>query len=152
MVVNGIVISSTEIRSLIENGDLVKANKLLGRSFSVSARVVHGKHLGSRIGFPTINQFIPESFIIPKIGVYATYAEIDGKKYKGVTNVGHRPTVDSTDSAINIETHLLDNNEDYYGKEIRVFFSERIRDEKKFGSLELLKKQLAHDCEYAGKL
>jgi riboflavin kinase/FMN adenylyltransferase len=152
MVVNGIVISSTEIRSLIENGDLVKANKLLGRSFSVSARVVHGKHLGSRIGFPTINQFIPESFIIPKIGVYATYAEIDGKQYKGVTNVGHRPTVDSTDSAINIETHLLDNNEDYYGKEIRVFFSERIRDEIKFNSLELLKKQLAHDCEYAGKL
>ncbi|MDF2684858.1 MAG: ribF [Clostridia bacterium] len=152
MVVNGLVISSTEIRGLIENGDITTANKLLDRDFSISGLVVHGKHLGSTIGFPTINQFIPESFIIPRIGVYATYAEINGRHFKGVTNVGHRPTVDSTDSAINVETHLLDNNEDYYGKDIRVFFIKRIRDEIKFNSLDLLKKQLTLDCEYVRKI
>lgn len=152
MVIDGIIVSSTEIRSLIENGDVKTANKLLGHFFSVSSEIVHGRRLGSTIGFPTINQLIPESFIIPKIGVYATYVEIDGKLYKGVTNVGHRPTVELSQSKVNIETHIINNNSNYYGKVIRIFFIERIRDEKKFDSLNLLKEQLAFDCEYIKKI
>ncbi|PWM43022.1 MAG: bifunctional riboflavin kinase/FMN adenylyltransferase [Clostridiales bacterium] len=148
--VDGFRVSSTRIRSLISDGYIADANKLLGYVFSISAIVSHGKHLGTKLGFPTLNQKVKPDLILPKNGVYATAVYCFGEKFCGVTNIGVRPSVDDGDD-ITVETYLLDLSErrDLYGVEAEIFFLERLRDEKKFDSLEELTKQISLDCHSA---
>lgn len=143
----GIVISSTLIRELIRGGLINEANKLLTRFYSIKGKVIHGKQLGRTIGFPTANLNITENTVLPAMGVYYTNVEIDGKIYKGITNVGNNPTVNGNN--ITVETNILDFSDDIYDKEIRVYFIEKIRNQEKFDSLEVLKGQLENDKNFA---
>lgn len=144
----GDTVSSTRIRVLLAKGDMEQVETLLGRPYSIRFPVLHGKHLGARIGFPTLNQVFPEEYVTPKKGVYAVRVTFDGKEFFGVCNVGSRPTVDSDDRII-AETHLLDFSGELYGKEVRVEFHRFLRAETKFSSLEELKEQIGKDRETA---
>ena len=138
------IISSTYIRSLLTEGNIFSANALLGKNYSICETVVHGKALGRKLGIPTINQNLQRKRLILKNGIYATLCTIDGKQYRGVTNVGIRPTVDN-DGRQNIETHIIDFDGDCYGKNIKIEFLSRIRDEMKFDSVDTLKNQIQKD-------
>ena len=140
------VVSSTYIRSLLINGNITKANRLLGSNYSIDEEVVHGKALGRTIGIPTINQNVTVKKLILKDGIYATLCHLDGKKYMGVTNIGVRPTVEDSNHK-NVETYIIDFNGDCYGKRIKVEFISRIRDEMKFDGVESLKNQILKDIE-----
>lgn len=140
-------VSSTAIRAFLQAGDVGSASAYLGRDYSLSLPVVHGKELGRSLGFPTINQDAPVGFIL-KRGVYATLCEIDGVEYPGVTNVGVRPTVDSVERE-NIETHAIGFSGDCYGKTVKVSFVARIRDEMRFDSLGALCEQIFKDMNAA---
>ncbi|MEE1247570.1 MAG: riboflavin biosynthesis protein RibF, partial [Acutalibacteraceae bacterium] len=111
-------VSSTKIRGFIENGEIEKANKMLGRPFGFFARVIDGDKRGRVLGFPTINQIIPEELAMPKFGVYQSVVTVDGEKFKGVTNIGSRPTVGT--EIILSETHILDFDRDIYGENVDV--------------------------------
>lgn len=142
------IISSTKIRQCIINGDLEMAYKLLGRNYSITAEVVSGRRIGNTIGFPTAN-IHPERFLVlPVNGVYITKTLLDGKLYNSITNVGYNPTFEDTKDKT-VETHLIDFNQDIYGKKIEVFFLKKIRDEKKFENVALLSEQIAHDMKEA---
>ncbi len=134
-------ISSTAIRGLMERGDIEKANELLGRRYFVLAEVVRGKQLGRKLGFPTINQNIKENSIMLHKGVYVTRVLVDGVWHLGVTNVGRRPSVDGAGRE-NIETFIFDFHGDLYGRTLKVEFVCRLRDEKKFPTLEQLQQQI----------
>ena len=140
------VISSTYIRSLLSEGNIVKANSLLGENYTICEPVIHGKALGRTLGIPTINQNIQGKQFILKNGIYATICTLDGNKYHGVTNLGLRPTVDD-DGHKNIETHIIDFNGDCYGKRVKIEFVSRIRDEIKFESVDALKNQIQKDIQ-----
>ena len=143
---HGEAVSSTQIRKAIEEGDVERANKMLGYDYPLHGVVVSGNKLGRTIGFPTANMQLYEPLkLLPKDGVYAVEVEIQGqdKKFKGMCNIGVRPTVDG--KARTIETHILDFDEDIYGLPIRIKFKKRIRDEIKFESLDALRQQLALD-------
>ena len=140
-------VSSTRIRKEIENGNIALANEMLGRPFCYDFIVVGGLKNGRTIGFPTINQYFPEGFIMPKFGVYASRTFVDGWWKPSVTNFGVRPTVGS-DRPIS-ETCILDYSGDLYGENVRVELLEYIREEKKFSSLEALKEQIKIDSEKA---
>ena len=141
-------VSSTRIRKLLLEGDVKNATSLLCRPYSFTAPVIHGKHLGHKLGAPTLNQNIPAEMLIPAYGVYVTDCLIDGKHFRGVTNVGVRPTVEKN-AAVNCETYLLDFDGDLYEKEITVSFLDRIRPEKQFSSQEELQLQIHKDIETA---
>lgn len=144
-VVNGITVSSTQIRNALAAGDIALASAMLGRGYQLHGLVVPGNRLGRTIGFPTAN--IAPLFplkALPANGVYATEVYVSGKKYKGMTNVGVRPTVSSAGTTL-IETNIFDFEEDIYGLEIRIVFTERIRGEQKFTSIQELKQQLQKD-------
>ena len=140
---NDIIVSSTFIRSLILEGKVDEAKKLLGRYYTIKGNTVHGKHLGSTIDFPTINTSVTDK-LIPQNGVYATMVRVFGKFYKGMTNIGTNPTVDGSD--LTVETHILGFSGDLYNKETEIFFIKKIRDDKKFASLEDLSAQLSDDA------
>ncbi len=137
------VISSTRIREYIKEGRVDMAASLMTRPYSVIGEVVRGKALGRRLGFPTANINIPKNLIIPKDGVYEVRVNIGGKTFPGITNVGSKPTVDNEER--NIETYILDFQGDIYGKKIEVKFISRLRDIKKFDSINALKEQLEKD-------
>lgn len=137
------VVSSTLIRSCIKDGNMDKANKLLGRNYSVSGQTVHGKSIGNTIDFPTANTAVPQNKLVPK-GVFATWVKIDNRIRKGMTNVGTNPTVEN--DSLTVETHILGFSEDVYGKNLEIFFVKKIRDDKKFNSLDELKEQLSFDA------
>ena len=137
------VISSTSIRALISEGEIEKANTMLGTCFSYDFTVKKGDGLGRVLGFPTINQFFPQDFIVPKYGVYASKVQLDGKWYPAVTNVGVRPTV--TKASMRSETCILDFSGDLYGKNVEVSLIKFIREEKKFPDLDALSAQIEKD-------
>ena len=138
-------ISSTRIRKSLEDGKVVEAAEMLGYGYSLRGVVVAGNRLGRTIGFPTANMKLYEPLkLVPGRGVYAVEAEVLGKKYRGMTNIGLRPTVGG--SFTTIETHILDFDEDIYGLPLRVRFLRRIRDERKFPSLDALRAQLEQDA------
>jgi len=140
------VISSTKIRECIINGELDTSYKLLGRNYSITAEVVSGRRIGNTIGFPTAN-IHPERFLVlPANGVYITKTLLDGKLYNSMTNVGYNPTFEDVKEKT-VETHIIDFNQDIYGKKIEVFFLKKIRDEKKFKSVERLIEQIAKDMQ-----
>lgn len=143
------VVSSTRIRNSVLEGRMYEAYNMLGRYFSLKGEVVGGKRIGRTIDFPTANIDINKNIVLPKIGVYYTNVELNGEVYKGITSVGNNPTVNGKN--ITVETHILDFDEDIYGKEIKLYFISKIRDEKKFNSLEELKLQLINDKNFAEK-
>lgn len=138
-------VSSTKIRGFIENGEIEKANKMLGRPFGFSSRVIDGDKRGRVLGFPTINQIIPEELAMPRFGVYQSVVTVNGEKYKGVTNVGKRPTV-GTEKILS-ETHILDFDRDIYGENVDVRLIKFIRPEKKFSSFDELARQIKSDAK-----
>lgn len=140
----GLVISSTEIRKRVEDGDMDGAYDLMGHPFAISFPVLHGNKIGRTIGVPTINQSFPKGHIIPKRGIYACTCYVNGEIFLGVANVGVRPTVSDSDS-VNCETHIINYSGDLYGKEIKVEFYQRLRDEMKFSSIDALKEQIQKD-------
>lgn len=141
--VKGQVVSSTVIRNLLKNGEVEKANKLLGSDFSFKAIVQKGDQRGRTIGFPTINQAYPENLVKIKFGVYKTDVLVDGAKYSGITNIGIRPTY-QCDHVIS-ETFIENFSGDLYGKEVEIVPKKFLREEMKFGSLEELKSQIEKD-------
>lgn len=143
--IEDITISSTKIRSALQQGDIKLANQLLGYSYSTSGIVTHGDSIGRTLGFPTANISIkPEYQLIEKTGVYATIAKVDGKDYPSMTYIGRRPTI-SNGLPTSTETYIMDFDGDLYGKEIRVTFVDRVRDEMTFDNLERLKSQIQED-------
>ena len=146
VICGGSIVSSSRIRLLIENGDTEEAAELLGRPFSINFPVVRGKQLGRTIGIPTINQNFPDGHIIPKHGIYSSSVEIDGNTFMGVTNVGSRPTFER-EGRVNSETHILCYNGILYGKNVKISFYKRIRDELRFPSADELRAQVAQDIK-----
>jgi riboflavin kinase/FMN adenylyltransferase len=145
--VNEVAVSSTKIRNFLWTGNVKAANELLGYPYSVTGTVVEGNKIGRTIGFPTANLDIPNEYMmINNPGVYACQTMIDGKPYNAMANTGLRPTVeDRTDGDFIIEVNIFDFNGDLYGKTLKVWFLDRIRDEEKFKGLEALKAQLEQD-------
>ncbi|MBP5484039.1 MAG: riboflavin biosynthesis protein RibF [Bacteroidales bacterium] len=142
-------ISSTQIRKALEAGDVDLANTMLGYRYGLYGVVVAGNRVGRTIGFPTANMQLYEPLkLVPANGVYAVEVQVLGKKYRGMCNIGTRPTVGGTTRTI--ETHILDFNEDIYGLPLQIRFLARIRDERKFPSLEALKEQLKKDAKDCG--
>jgi riboflavin kinase/FMN adenylyltransferase len=139
-------VSSTRVRLAVERGDFPAAARLLGRDYSVHGTIVQGRQLARKLGFPTANLAL-EAEQLPPIGVYAVRATVAGKSFKGVANLGLRPTVEEDGSAQRqLEVHLFDHTGDLYGQGIEVRFIQRLRDEMKMNSLEALKAQIALDA------
>jgi riboflavin kinase/FMN adenylyltransferase len=134
--------SSTNIRKMVEEGNVADVVRLLGRHFSIAGEVVHGHHRGKLLGFPTAN-IQTDNELIPKCGVYAVKVKIDGTMYDGACNIGPNPTFD--DEAISIEVFIFDFEGDLYGQSLRLFFVERVRDEKKFSDVTALQQAIAED-------
>ncbi len=138
--VNDKIISSTAIRTYLQQGKIEKANQMLGSNFSIKGEVVEGQKLGRTLGFRTANLLYPKEIIDIPFGVY----EVMTTYGKGITNFGIRPTVSSTKKAV-LETHILDFDKDIYGKILRVEFIKMLRREQKFNSVDELKKQIQSD-------
>ena len=141
------VVSSTRVRRLVTEARVDEAAALLGHPYVVEGVVVRGAQRGRSIGFPTAN-LCSENELMPPHGVYATNAIIDGIVLPSVTNIGTRPTVDSSGKT-SVETHIFDLERDLYGATMRLAFVQRLRDERAFDSLDLLKSQIAADCARA---
>lgn len=153
------IVSSTRIRSLIEKGDVLGANRLLGYRFAVQGVIVAGDGRGRKIGFPTANIKAEHKKVELPNGVYATCLEQGGKTYQSVTNIGVRPTFQKNDDDSLtesprrvMETHLLSFSGDLYGESVKISFIERIRDEMKFPSGEALRTQIASDIQQATEI
>lgn len=138
-------VSSSRIREYIRQGAVDKANELLDRPFAFDFEVVRGNQLGRTIDSPTINQVLPERFIIPKFGVYASVAVVHGKLYPAVTNVGVKPTIGS--DKILAETHIIGFEDDLYGQHVEVRLLKFTRPEQKFPGVPQLKAQIAKDTQ-----
>jgi riboflavin kinase/FMN adenylyltransferase len=143
------IISSTTIRKALLDGNIEKANAMLGRAFYVTSTVINGKRLGRKLGFPTANLRMPEDLVMPQNGVYLTKTIVHDSEYYSITNVGQNPTFKN--HPYRIETFIIDFDENIYDKEIKVCFLKKIRDEKKFESLDELKKQIYNDTNCAKK-
>ena len=145
---NDIISSSTYIRSLIEKGDIEQANKFLGHPHVLTDFVREGYKLGRTLGTPTINMCFEPGVLIPLKGVYAAKVCLPhGNIYSGVTNVGVRPTVDTSTSAVTAETFILDYDGNLYGKTVRIEFYKLLRPEMKFSGIDELKRQILSDAE-----
>lgn len=146
--IDSVSVSSTKIRDAITNGNIAIANEFLGYNYLLSGKVILGKQLGRTIGFPTANIKIEENYkLIPKKGVYIVKSYLQEKKVFGIMNIGLNPTVNGKD--LSIEVHFLDFDADLYNTEIAVSVMDRIRDEQKFDSIDLLKAQIQEDKNYA---
>ncbi len=148
VMLDGVVISSSIIRGLISSGEMTSAAKLLGKPFSIEHEIVHGKNIGIKLGFPTINHIMDQNdeMIVPAFGIYATKVSINDRDYISVTNIGVRPTV-SRSGVVTCETHLIDmpKNIDLYGEHAKVSFYKKLRDEKKFESMDALSAAISAD-------
>lgn len=146
--VEEIGVSSTKIRKALELGDVTTATNCLGRPYELNGIVIKGQQIGRSIGFPTANIHIPNDYkLIPKDGVYAVEAAVDGSYYKAMLNIGNRPTVDGTKKTV--EANLFDFQGDLYDRQITIYFREFLREEQKFDNLEALKNQLVLDQKLA---
>ncbi|MCI8687998.1 MAG: riboflavin biosynthesis protein RibF, partial [Lawsonibacter sp.] len=160
---DGVTISSTYIRTLIAQGEMERAVEFLGHPYRLTRQVAHGKRLGSRLGFPTVNLRIPEGLIVPAFGVYATHVwvlpvwpdnhEPPGPQhlpgegpYMAVTNAGVRPTVEDGDQ-VTVESFILDFDGDLYGRTVRVEFYKHLRPERRFPSVEALAQEIQKNAE-----
>ena len=143
----GETVSSSRIRALLSEGDISRANIMLTSPFTLTGEVVHGKHLGHRIGFPTINFAYPNKIEV-KRGVYISRVELHGVKYPAITNIGVRPTVENT-ANVNVETHIIGCEEELYGNTISVELHAFRREERRFEGVEALTQQLEKDKKIA---
>jgi len=146
--IDHVAVSSTKIREALKEGDISTANKYLGYNFMLTGKVVRGKELGRKLNYPTANLSIEEAYkLIPKNGVYIVQSFIDGKTYFGMMNIGTNPTVNGTKQSI--ETHFFDASFNLYEKKIQIELLKRIRDEKKFSSVEQLQEAMQQDEEFS---
>ena len=149
VILDGKIVSSTMIRSLLETGDIQKANRFLGHPYCLSGIVRNGFHIGRQMHAPTINMGFPAGVVIPKYGVYATKVVLQNNdEYIAATNIGVRPTF-STDNAVSVESFLLHFHDDLYGVNVRVDFHSFIRPEKKFKDISSLSAQIQKDINEA---
>lgn len=140
------VVSSSTIRTLLQKGRVEEAARLLGRDYVLAGSVVEGFHRGAKLGFRTANVHVAHE-LVPRVGVYAVRVEWEGRHYPGVANVGHNPTFGN--ASLSVEVHLLDFEGDLYGAQLSVAFVARIRDERKFASVDELAAQIACDVRQA---
>lgn len=145
--IDGDLVSSTRIRTLVKSGAVTEAARLLGRSYGARALVVHGDGRGRTIGFPTANLAVQPDKLLPADGVYAVHLSVDGVSQRGVANLGVRPTFGQHQRVL--EVHLLDYSGDLYGKTVEVGFAARLRGEMKFDSVGDLVAQIGRDAERA---
>ena len=141
---DGDTVSSTRIREAIREGNLDHAGQMLGRPYSLSGPVEKGDQLGRQLGFPTANLGVP-GLVIPPLGVYAVHARVGGSTHRGLINIGRRPTLQNPDPPLRAEVHLLEFQGEIYGEEMEITFVEKIREERRFASLDDLKQQIARD-------
>lgn len=142
---DGITVSSTYIRQLVAAGEMEQANRFLGHPHLLSGQVVPGAKVGRTIGIPTANLRVPAGVLEPAHGVYATKVYVDGMEHLAVTNVGTRPTVHG--DGVTVEPWILDFSDELYGKTIRVEFYKRLREERKFDSLDALRAEILHNAD-----
>ena len=142
--INGNTVSSTLIRTIIDEGKIDEYKDYTGRLYCIDGKVVQGKHLGRRIGFPTVNLSLDTTEAFPKNGVYITQTTVNKQKYQSITNVGNKPTVG--EFAKNAETHIFDFDGDLYGQEVRIEFIKMLRPERKFDTLEDLQAEIHRNC------
>ncbi len=139
-------VSSSNIRDSILKGDLESAANMLGYNYYLSGTIVEGNHIGRKMGFPTANIHpLDPNKLIPMNGVYAILVELRGETYKGMLNIGFRPTIDSAMAVKTVEAHLFGASGDFYDEEVVIHFVKRVRDEMRFSGLEALKQQLQKD-------
>ena len=149
--INHIAVSSTKIRNALLEGDILTANSLLEHDFSIEGNVIKGEQLGKDLGFPTANINIPESYkLIPADGIYAVRIELESKILNGMLYIGNRPALKGLTRSI--EVNIFDFNSDIYGKNLRIFFKDRIRGDMNFENLELLKEKMKEDKLNATKI
>ena len=146
--VDGSIVSSTRIRSMLDEGDVSGVSRLLGRYYFVSGAVIHGRKLGRTLGFPTVNLDVPEDKYIPLNGVYASYVTHGDRRYAAVTNIGVKPTVEGQNKT-GVETYIFDFDSQIYGEDIKVELVDFLRKETKFDSLDILKGQIEADKDRA---
>lgn len=146
VMLDGEEVSSTRVRNQVADGNIPMAKRLLGSDYSISGIVEHGNHLGSTIGVPTVNVLPPVGKLLPPFGVYSSIVVVGDRVFKGLTNIGRKPTV-SSNNQVGVETYIYDFDEDVYGKFIEVKLCEFRRPEMKFESVEKLKAQMKKDIE-----
>jgi riboflavin kinase/FMN adenylyltransferase len=149
--IHDVTVSSTKIREALQEGEVHVANEYLGRYYSLSGLVTKGEQVGRKIGFPTANIYVPETYkLIPGDGVYAVKVKIDDNVFNGMLNIGNRPTV--MGQKRRIEVDIFNVEQDIYGLKIEVDFVEQLRKEQRFDNLQLLKRQLEEDKKNATKI
>jgi riboflavin kinase/FMN adenylyltransferase len=146
LLVDNKVVSSTKIRLALDEGDITRANHFLGYRYTLTGKVIEGKQLGRKLGFPTANiETFDRHKLVPSDGVYAVLVETGGKTYKGMLNIGVRPTVNYNADHKSIEVHIFDFDADIYNTDITLLFVEKIRNEQKFSDIVELQQQLIKD-------
>jgi riboflavin kinase/FMN adenylyltransferase len=145
---DGQAVSSTRIRDAIRVGNFDDASQMLGRAYSLAGTIIRGDEVGRKLGFPTANVDF-KGLIIPPTGVYSAHVTVRGERHRAVLNIGRRPTLEMPDPQLRVEVHVLNFEGDLYGQEMEVEFVKKLRDEKKFASVEELKAQISHDVAEA---
>ncbi|MFV0425289.1 MAG: riboflavin biosynthesis protein RibF [Bacilli bacterium] len=141
---NNVKISSSEIKNQIMNNNIENSNALLGYYYQIHGTVISGKQLGRTIGYPTTNLKVHDMVILPQVSAYATIVSIDNIFYESMTNIGYNPTTDFRED-LSVETYIFDFDKEIYGKNVKLYFIAKIRDEEKFSNLNSLLKQLGRD-------
>ncbi len=142
--IDGSEVSSTRIRSEVSDGNMKMVKRLLGDYYSVSGVVEHGRNLGHKMGIPTVNLIPPEYKLLPPFGVYSAVVVMNNKEYRGMTNIGRKPTI-SDKEKVGVETYIYDFDEDVYGEFLEIKLTRFVRPEIKFDSIDELKKQIKKD-------
>lgn len=145
---DGKPVSSTRIRERILSAQLDAASQMLGRAYSIAGKIIPGDRLGQQLGFPTANLDVA-GLALPPRGVYAVHADLGGRRFRAVLNIGCRPTLKQAAPQLRVEAHLLDFKGDLYGQELELVFGEKLRDEVQFASLDELREQIARDITEA---
>jgi riboflavin kinase/FMN adenylyltransferase len=149
---DGEVVSSSQVRQALSQGDVERAQLLLGRPYQVGGQVVPGDGRGRTLGIPTANLDVWSGRLLPAVGVYACKAHVDGVAWAAVTNIGVRPTFEGQPDEPQIEAHLLQFNQDLYGQQVQLSFVSRLRDEKRFPNIQALITQINHDIQQAHEI
>jgi riboflavin kinase/FMN adenylyltransferase len=144
------VVSSTRIRDTVRAGELDHASQMLGREYALSGTIIRGDDLGKKLGFPTANLDV-EGRLVPPAGVYSAHAYVNGVRHRAAVNIGVRPTLGDAAPQLRVEAHLLDFSGDLYGKDLELTFVEKLREERKFASLEELRAQIGRDVSEAAR-
>jgi len=147
---DGEPVSSTRIRSAIGKGELDAASQMLGREYVLEGRIIQGDQVGRQLGFPTANLDVSE-LVTPATGVYAAHVQVDGESLRAAVNIGYRPTV-TGERELRVEAHILDYNDDLYGRQLGLVFVRKLRDEQRFESMEALREQIDLDVRSARKV